>query len=197
MSNHIHLIIKSEITELSIFMAKILAEYAEYYNYKHNRNGHVFQNRFQSECIESEKYFWNCVRYIHLNPIKAGIVKSMMNYKYSSIHEYKMGKTDILHEKAMKLFHGKFEKWDEFLDFHGNSQRQIFLDIKEEVCFQQKEVAIHMLQLMQYENGANKMREILENKELRTKYQEKMREELKVSNRRAKKIYEDIRQTIM
>ena len=60
MSNHAHLIIKSdEKSKLSSFMSNVLAEYAQYYNYKHNRNGHVFQNRFRSECIESEKYYWN------------------------------------------------------------------------------------------------------------------------------------------
>ena len=58
MSNHAHFIIKSnDIHVMSMFMSKILAEYANYYNYKKQRNGHVFQNRFGSECIENEKYF--------------------------------------------------------------------------------------------------------------------------------------------
>ena len=80
MSNHIHLILKAEFPELSLFMAAVLAEYANYYNYKHHRNGHVFQNRFVSECIETERYFWNCLRYIHLNPVKARVVKEAARY---------------------------------------------------------------------------------------------------------------------
>ena len=55
MSNHAHFIIRAELQILSLFMAAILAEYASYYNFKHHRNGHVFQNRFTSECIEDEK----------------------------------------------------------------------------------------------------------------------------------------------
>ena len=78
----------AEIQELSFFMARVLAEYANYYNYKHDRNGHVFQNRFTSECIEDEDYFWNCLRYIHMNPVKAGMAKKAADYKYSSIKEY-------------------------------------------------------------------------------------------------------------
>ena len=93
MSNHIHLLIQSELEVLSLFMARVLAEYAEYYNYKHIRNGHVFQNRFGSECIESEKYFWNCIRYIHLNPVKAGVSKNISTYRFSSINEYSDRKT--------------------------------------------------------------------------------------------------------
>lgn len=80
MSNHIHLIIHSEIETLSLFMARVLAEYASYYNYKHERNGHVFQNRFGSECIETSHYFWNCVRYIHMNSVNAKIVKDICTF---------------------------------------------------------------------------------------------------------------------
>ena len=77
MSNHAHLVIKSDGKQkLSYFMSNILAKYAQYYNYKHNRNGHVFQNRFGSECIESERYYWNCIKYIHMNPVKAFMVSS-------------------------------------------------------------------------------------------------------------------------
>lgn len=104
MSNHVHLIIKSEIQELSIYMAKCLAKYAEYYNYKHKRNGHVFQNRFKSECIETSKYYWNCLRYIHLNPLKANQVKSITNYKYSSILEYKKKDPQLIDKNALEAF---------------------------------------------------------------------------------------------
>ena len=88
MSNHAHFLIRAELKVLSVFMACILAEYATYYNFKHYRNGHVFQNRFLSECINDEQYFWSCMRYIHLNPVKAGMVKGIAKYKYSSIGEY-------------------------------------------------------------------------------------------------------------
>ena len=102
MSNHIHLILKAEFPELSLFMAAVLAEYANYYNYKHHRNGHVFQNRFVSECIETERYFWNCLRYIHLNPVKARVVKEAARYQYSSMMEYKSEIPDLIAEDLFK-----------------------------------------------------------------------------------------------
>ena len=81
MSTHFHLLIHSELEVLSGYLAIVLAEFAEYYNYKHNRNGHVFQNRFKSECVENMQYFWNCIRYIHMNPVDANLVKNPMKYK--------------------------------------------------------------------------------------------------------------------
>ena len=92
-------------------MSKVLAKYAQYYNYKNNRNGHVFQNRFGSECIESERYFWNCLKYIHMNPVKACMVSGLMDYKYSSIKDYMNEIVDILHENAIKHYKTKFHDW--------------------------------------------------------------------------------------
>ena len=88
MPNHFHLLLKAELDVLASFMAVISAEYAFYYNYKHNRTGVVFQNRFRSQCVEDEAYFWNCVRYIHMNPVKAGLSSTLLGYKHSSMKEY-------------------------------------------------------------------------------------------------------------
>lgn len=123
MSNHVHLIIKSEFQELSMYMAICLAKYAEYYNYKHKRNGHVFQNRFKSECIESSQYFWNCLRYIHLNPLKANQTKNIVDYKYSSMSEYKKMNSKILHKNALDIFGKRFEDWEDFINFHYKSPK--------------------------------------------------------------------------
>ena len=75
MSTHFHILLRADLKLLSNYLAIVLAEFAEYYNFKHNRNGHVFQDRFKSECVESQQYFWNCVRYIHMNPVNANAVK--------------------------------------------------------------------------------------------------------------------------
>ena len=87
MPNHFHLLIKVSLSDLSAFMAVISSKYASYYNYKHKRSGVVFQNRFQSQCIEDANYFWNCLRYIHLNPVKAKLCKDPRSYKYGSMNE--------------------------------------------------------------------------------------------------------------
>lgn len=196
MSNHAHFIIKSELEELSGFMAKILAKYAEYYNYKHQRNGHVFQNRFKSECIEDEKYFWNCVRYIHLNPVKAGIVKNVLNHKYSSIKEYQTKKLDILSEKAIELYQNKYEDWEDFINYHNKPQKHIFEDIKEDIILEKHEVAMQMLFKMQREHSVEKIEEILEDIVLRGKYKEKIKETFAFSSRETDRIYESVKKEI-
>ena len=71
MSNHFHLLAKAEKEIMPIFMAKVLGRYAKYYNYKHNRIGYVFENRYNTQCIEDERYFWSCLRYIHMNITQA------------------------------------------------------------------------------------------------------------------------------
>ena len=62
--------------------------YAIYYNQKYNRSGHVFQDRFKSEPVNDMAYFVTLLRYIHQNPIKAGIVEMVGDYDWSSWKEY-------------------------------------------------------------------------------------------------------------
>ena len=128
MSTHAHFIIKSEtIQELSMFMSKVLAEYASYYNYKKNRNGHVFQGRFGSECINDMHYFWNCLKYIHLNPVKAHMISTVWEYRYSSMKEYKSGLCNIISKKAMELVKERFVDWNLFLEFHCRRNVDLFI----------------------------------------------------------------------
>ena len=77
MPNHFHLLVRTTKTPLSHVMRKLMSGYAGYFNRHHRRAGHVFQNRFKSILCEEETYFLELVRYIHLNPVRAGLVKSM------------------------------------------------------------------------------------------------------------------------
>ncbi|NTU58637.1 MAG: hypothetical protein HGB00_06930 [Chlorobiaceae bacterium] len=77
MTNHVHLLLKSGKTGLSTFMRRLLSGYAQYYNRRHLRVGHLFQNRYRSVICEEDAYFTQLVAYIHLNPLKAGIVSSL------------------------------------------------------------------------------------------------------------------------
>jgi len=188
MSNHAHFIIRAEIKVLSVFMAAILAEYAAYYNLKHNRNGHVFQNRFRSECIEDEKYFWSCLKYIHLNPVKARMVKKLENYKYSSISEYISGTPQLVNENAIKLITERFEKSSDFVEYHEEKGRLVFDDINSEVRQQQEEVAMLIAESLQWENELPKLCQVIEEKEMRELLKKRIQEELKVSERRSKEL---------
>lgn len=88
MSNHTHLLIKEGNEDISITMKRIGVSYAGYYNWKYKTTGHLFQNRFKSENVETKKYFRTVVRYIHQNPVKAGIVHRPDEWKWSSCLGY-------------------------------------------------------------------------------------------------------------
>ena len=77
MTNHAHILLKSGVKGLSHFMGRLLTGYAITYNHRHRRHGHLFQNRYKSIVCDEDAYFQELVRYIHLNPLRAGIVESM------------------------------------------------------------------------------------------------------------------------
>ena len=77
MKNHVHLLLRSGRVPLSSVMRRLLTGYAQQFNRRHNRSGHLFQNRYKSFLCEEDPYLLELVRYIHLNPIRAGITKSM------------------------------------------------------------------------------------------------------------------------
>lgn len=88
MSNHIHILIKEGKEDLGMVFRRIGAKYVYWYNKKYERCGHLFQGRYKSEPVEHEKYFLTVLRYIHQNPIKAGITNKIEKYPWSSYQEY-------------------------------------------------------------------------------------------------------------
>ncbi|MCQ6276821.1 transposase [Bacillus sp. V3B] len=88
MTNHIHLQLESvEITPSQI-MKDLHTKYAKYFNNRYNFSGHVFESRYGSELINSIDYELEVNRYIHLNPVKAKLVKSPEDYQWSSYRAY-------------------------------------------------------------------------------------------------------------
>jgi REP element-mobilizing transposase RayT len=77
MTNHAHILLRSGKMGLPAYMRKLLSGYAQYFNRRHNRSGHLFQNRYKSIICEEETYFQKLVAYIHLNPLRAGLVPSL------------------------------------------------------------------------------------------------------------------------
>lgn len=77
MTNHAHILLKSGYAGLSLFMRRLLTAYASYYNRKYRRHGHLFQNRYKSIVCDEDAYFKKLVSYIHLNPLRAGLVRSL------------------------------------------------------------------------------------------------------------------------
>jgi len=77
MTNHAHILLRSYEFGLSGIMRRLLTGYAIYYNRRHRRWGHLFQNRYKSIICEEDSYFKELLRYIHLNPLRAKMVKSL------------------------------------------------------------------------------------------------------------------------
>ena len=71
LDNHVHILLFSGQKGISTFMRRLLTGYAVWFNQKHRRSGHLFQNRFQSIVCEEDPYLLELVRYIHLNPLRA------------------------------------------------------------------------------------------------------------------------------
>ena len=77
LDSHFHLLLKPETVKLAHFMRRLLTGYAVVFNLRHGRAGHLFQNRYKSIVCDSDSYLLELVRYIHLNPIRAGIVATL------------------------------------------------------------------------------------------------------------------------
>ena len=88
MDNHVHLMLSQRTEDIASVMKRITVSYVFYYNKKYNRVGHLFQDRYRSEVVEQDSYVLALVRYIHQNPVKAGMVKSPSDYKWSSYNCY-------------------------------------------------------------------------------------------------------------
>ena len=92
MSNHVHLLFQEkEAGDSTTAMHKLLTIYAGWYNKKYSRSGSLFGNRFGSKPVDEENYLLSLVRYIHQNPIRAGVVNKLNDYKWSSYHDYLSG----------------------------------------------------------------------------------------------------------
>ena len=131
MSNHVHMIIYSEdIKELTKFMERLNTTYAMHYNKNENRVGYVYRDRFKSKELYSQDYLTRCIKYIHMNPVKAGIVRKEKDYKYSSYNDY-INKTGIVTEEILKkIFNSKYNYLKEFLKIEYNEN--LFEEVEKE-----------------------------------------------------------------
>ncbi|MGV3466331.1 MAG: transposase [Heyndrickxia sp.] len=129
MDNHVHLLLQETEESISRTMQRISASYVYWYNKKYERYGHLFQDRFKSETVETDTSFLKVLRYIHQNPVKAGLKKNVFDCKWTSVNEY-IGKTEFIDtdyglnlfsknkRKALKWYEEYMKKTndDQFLD---------------------------------------------------------------------------------
>ena len=92
MANHIHLIVMPKIqAELSKFMQGLTQTYSIWFNEKYKKVGRLWQGRFKSMVIKKDEYFFECVYYVELNPVRAGLAASPADWPWSSYRERILG----------------------------------------------------------------------------------------------------------
>ncbi|RYD04945.1 hypothetical protein N752_12215 [Desulforamulus aquiferis] len=133
MDNHIHLVLKEGYDSLSRTMKRVGISYAQYFNKKYKRVGHVFQDRYKSENIDTESYLLAAIRYVHQNPVKAGIGK-IDTYQWSSFKDF-INNVDCLVEidEVLGMFSEDKERGlSAFVAFNYQEQVEKFIDIEED-----------------------------------------------------------------
>jgi REP element-mobilizing transposase RayT len=132
MGNHVHFLVKEGREDLGVTVKRVGASYVYWYNRKYGRCGHLFQDRYKSEPVEDDKYFLAVLRYIHQNPVKAGIVKELVDYPWSSYREYLNNGRLVETDFALGLFSDDRQKAVEaFKRFHEIEGQENCLDIDE------------------------------------------------------------------
>ena len=114
MGNHLHLLLKTDKEGLDVIMKRIAGSYVYWYNWKYKRRGHLFHDRYKSEVVENDSYLLTVLRYIHLNPIKAGMCKKPENYGYSSYNHYLSGSSELVDISFVLSIMDN----NEFIEFH-------------------------------------------------------------------------------
>lgn len=154
MNNHTHILLYTDDkNEMSNFMQKINTSYAKYYNFCEEREGYVFKGRYYTQEILSLGQLYNCLVYIHKNPIKANLVSRMEEYEFSSYQEF-FGKKEIIDSKSIELLELNINNYDnDLIRIHKIENITDIFDIKEYVDSSQI--------LKEYENNCKQPKEIL------------------------------------
>jgi len=132
MTNHVHLLVTPSTPDgVSKMMQALGRYYVRYFNRAHERTGTLWEGRFKSCAIEAEKYLLNCYRYIELNPVRAGMVKSPEMYKWSSYSANALGKEIRLctpHYLYKQLGENTHERTAAYRELFKNRLKQEFVD---------------------------------------------------------------------
>lgn len=127
MDNHVHMVIKVCFNNFERVFKRLNVSYALYFHKKNNSVGHVFQGRVKSIPLESDESIINNIRYIHNNPVKAGMVDHAKSYRWSSYNIYLSGAGNQMISMVKEII-GK----SKFETFHLIEDKRIYLEIKEE-----------------------------------------------------------------
>lgn len=153
MDNHIHLMLSEGLEDISKVMKRITISYVSYFNKKYQRVGHLFQDRFKSEVVEQDSYVLSLARYIHQNPVKAGMVQKAADYRWSSYLSY-LNKDDYFAKMIdtstiMNLFsNDELVAMKKFEEFMNAKSTETFLEFNEEIEAMGEEAAKELFKRM-------------------------------------------------
>lgn len=157
MPNHLHLLLRADAGSEPIgkIMRRLGTWYVYRYNRRYERSGPLFEGRYKSEAVEDDAYFLTALRYIHRNPVKAGMVSSPVLYPYSSCAFYLSAQADDLVDTSRLL---SLMRKEELADWHEQDESAGCLDLDERPG--QKRIADDKaLQVMQKASGAGNLEE--------------------------------------
>jgi putative transposase len=97
MTNHVHFIVTPRVEDALSKTMKIVGQtYVRYFNRRYGRTGGLYDGRYRSLAIDSERYWFTCMRYVELNPVRAGIARQPDEYRWSSYRFHGLGERDDL-----------------------------------------------------------------------------------------------------
>ncbi|MBM4350089.1 MAG: transposase, partial [Deltaproteobacteria bacterium] len=139
MSNHVHLLLEVGEIPLSRFMQSLLFGYARFFNKRYGKVGHLFQGRYRAILCEKDAYLLELVRYIHLNPIRAGVVADPERYLWTSHLSYfgrgpkGLVNSDFVLEQFGKNKSHSRQKYQEFiLEGHDSGHQKKYYEVKDQ-----------------------------------------------------------------
>lgn len=128
MSNHIHLLLKSDFETLSAFMRRLSSSYAKFFNTRHVRCGPLFDGRFESVCVETDEQLMTVVRYIHRNPVYHEEAALCGNYRWSSFGEYVTGSPTVCDISFVIELFGDIDSFGSYHAGWEESERHLDVD---------------------------------------------------------------------
>jgi putative transposase len=140
MSNHYHLLIRTNQKNLSKSMQWLGTTYTRRFNLKHSRSGHLFQGRFKSILVQNDAYLMQLSCYIHRNPLRAGLVNRLADYRWSSYRSYAYKASPIgwlNTDLILSQFKGKdsYKAYREKVQKYSKEDTKIFENLRHGIVF--------------------------------------------------------------
>lgn len=197
MDNHIHLLIHSELKAMIDALKWINIKFAGVYNLKYKRIGHVFQDRFKSEVIDTEEYLIGALRYIPNNPVKAKIAHNVDSYHWSSYKEYTEAKSGLVSLDEREMVLGLFSNsLEQFKKFHLEEETSEFLEISEDLEQEREERAKMIINKYIEKFGMKDIKELSKNNGLLEGIITELLKKSYLSHRRNSELLEITRGTV-